>query len=320
MVGFSQFTRERQYLSNVSAATLEWYRHSFKWLRTGSPSQDDLKDAVVRMREKGRKATGCNSVIRAIKAYLKWFGSTLIIPQLKEPQLVLPTFTAQQIRLLVAWKPKHFCQRRLLLLVLILLDTGCRITEALNLRVRDVDIENLLIPLDGKGRKQRIVPFSLALRKALFRYISDYRVRTHQGVACFFEAHRQFTWGPVLFALARERDRKRGVKRLDGIIGWGTKYTSVHFQLADLIAYELRKHVENAVFRGGRPTRWPMKQLLKKPFVVNVLDDSQTVIPAEPGGFALSASLADVDEGGRIRFNAQDLSRFGLPEQLGETE
>jgi len=136
--------------------------------------------------------------------------------------------------------------------------------------------------------------------------------------ACFFEAHRQFTWGPVLFALARERDLERGVKRqrLDGIIGWGTKQTSVHFQLADLIAYELRKHVENAVFGGGRPTRWPMKQLLKKPFVVNVLDDSQTVIPTEGGGgFALfrSASLADVDEGGRVRFNAQGPSRFRLP-------
>lgn len=120
--------------------------------------------------------------------------------------------------------------------------------------------------------------------------------------ACFFEAHRQFTWGPVLFALARERDRQRGVKGLDGIIGWGTKHTSLHFQLADLIAYELRKHVENAVFRGGRPTRWPMSQLLKKPFVVNVLDDSQTTIPRDGSGFALfrTASLADVDESGRI--------------------
>ena len=173
MVGFAQFTRERQYLSNVSPATLEWYKRSFKWLRTESPSQDDLKDAVVRMREKGRKATGCNSAIRAINAYLKWSGSTLKISQLKEPQLVLPTFTAQQIRLLVTWKPKHFCQRRLHLLVLILLDTGCRITETLNLRVRDVDMENLLITLDGKGRKQRIVPFSFELRKVLFRYVSN---------------------------------------------------------------------------------------------------------------------------------------------------
>lgn len=129
--------------------------------------------------------------------------------------------------------------------------------------------------------------------------------------ACFFEAHREYTWGPALFALARERHRQRSTRHLDGIIGWGTKHASVNFQFADLIAYELRKHVENAVFRGERPTRWPMKQLLKNPFTVNVLDDSQTVIPTEPGGFALfrSASSADFDESGRVKFNAQGISR-----------
>jgi integrase/recombinase XerD len=87
---------------------------------------------------------------------------------------VLPTFTEQQIRLLVAWKPKGKYQRRLNLLVLFLLDTGCRITEALSLRVREVDFENLLVILNGKGRKQRVVPFSFELRKAMFRYCKDF--------------------------------------------------------------------------------------------------------------------------------------------------
>jgi len=48
MGGFSQFTRERQYLHNVSPATLNWYKNSLKWLRSESPTQDDLKDAVLR--------------------------------------------------------------------------------------------------------------------------------------------------------------------------------------------------------------------------------------------------------------------------------
>jgi integrase/recombinase XerD len=168
-MSFSQFVRERQFLSNVSPSTLEWYKHSFKWLQTESPSQDELKDVVLRMREKGLKATGCNSAIRAINAYLRWSGSLLKISQLKEPQLVLPTFTPQQVRLLVTWKPKGKFQRRLHLLILFLLDTGCRISEALNLRVREIDFENLLVTLDGKGRKQRVVPFSFELRKAMFR-------------------------------------------------------------------------------------------------------------------------------------------------------
>lgn len=177
-MSFSQFVRERQFLSNVSPATLEWYKHSLKWLPNESPSQDDLKEAVVRMREKGLKPTGCNSILRAVNAYLKWSGSPLKVPPLKEPVLVLPTFTEQQVRQLVTWKPKGKYQRRLHLLILFLLDTGCRISEALRLRVREIDLDNLLVTLDGKGRKQRIVPFSFELRKALFRYISDFSRRT----------------------------------------------------------------------------------------------------------------------------------------------
>src|ERR1700732_4840633 len=110
MVGFSQFIRERQYLHNVTPATVEWYAHSFKWLHTPSPSQDELKDAVLRMREKGLKATGCNSAIRAINAYMKWSGSPLKIPQIKEPQIVLPTFTAHRCLDWLTWKPKGFYQ------------------------------------------------------------------------------------------------------------------------------------------------------------------------------------------------------------------
>ena len=173
-MSFSEFIRERQFLSNVTPATLEWYKHSFKWLRTESPSEHELKDAVLRMREKGLKATGCNSAIRAINAYLKWSGSPLKVPELKEPQLILPTFSERQVSLLVKWKPRGFYQRRLHLLVLFLLDTGCRISEALALRVREIDLDNLLVTLDGKGRKQRLVPFSFELRRVLFRFVTDY--------------------------------------------------------------------------------------------------------------------------------------------------
>jgi integrase/recombinase XerD len=183
MAGFSDFLRERQYLHNVSPATLEWYRHSFKWLPSESPTQDELRAAVLRMREKGLKATGCNSVIRAINSYLHWSSAGerkcgpgcqhLRIPPLKEPQLILPTLTEQQAALLIKWKPKNFYQRRLHLLGLLLLDTGCRITEALSLRVSEIDFDNLLVTLDGKGRKQRVVPFSFQLKRALFRFIRD---------------------------------------------------------------------------------------------------------------------------------------------------
>jgi len=181
---FDQFIRERKYLANVTPATIQWYINSLKWLRTDTPSQDDLKDAVMRMRERNLKPRGCNSAIQALNTYAHWAyvgsdvkcGSGCTHPKiahLKVPDLVLPTFTEKQVRLLITWKPKSKYQRRLHTLILFLLDTGCRISEALGLRVSAIDFDNLLVTLDGKGRKQRVVPFSFELRKALVRYIKD---------------------------------------------------------------------------------------------------------------------------------------------------
>jgi integrase/recombinase XerD len=170
MPSFQQFIHERQYLQNVSPRTLEWYATSFKWLPCEAPSQAQLNDAVVRMRQKGLKPTGCNSVGRAVNAYMKWAELPGRIRKLKEPSLVLPTFSGSEVKRLVKWKPQEKHDRRLHLLVLFLLDTGSRISEALGLRVQDIDLDNLLVTLDGKGQKQRTVPFSFELRKALYSH------------------------------------------------------------------------------------------------------------------------------------------------------
>lgn len=185
MSHFDEFVRERKYLHNVSPHTVRWYVHAFKWLPSESPTQAELKDMVVRMRGAGLKETGANAAIRAINAYLHWNGGSdqkcgagcthPRVKQLKEPQNVLPTFTDTQVKLIVNWRPRanYFYDRRLHLLALLLLDTGARISEALGLRVSDVE-DNMLLVLNGKGRKQRLVPFSFALRKALHRFIADF--------------------------------------------------------------------------------------------------------------------------------------------------
>jgi integrase/recombinase XerD len=186
---FNEFIRERQFLYNVSPATVRWYTHAFKWLPSESPTQAELKQTVIRMKERGLKETGCNAVIRAVNSYLHWnsgsehkCGAGCTHPhihQLKEPQNILPTLTETQVHLIVNWKPraKKFLDRRLHLLTLLLLDTGCRISEALSLRVSDVDMDNMLVTLSGKGRKERIVPISFVLRRAIYRFVSDFGLK-----------------------------------------------------------------------------------------------------------------------------------------------
>ncbi len=171
-----QFIKERKYLSNVSPATIDWYEYCLKWM-PAEVTADSLKCAVIGMRERGLKASGCNSVIRACNAYLKQSGSPVKIPSLKEPQTICPTFATEQVKLIITWKASLRVHRRLRLLLLILIDTGCRIDEVLSLRASNCDLDNLLFTVTGKGRKQRRVPFSFELRRALFKYCVDYKRR-----------------------------------------------------------------------------------------------------------------------------------------------
>ncbi len=41
------------------------------------------------------------------------------------------------------------------------------------MHITEIDLDNLLVTLDGKGRKQRVVPISFELRKALFPYCME---------------------------------------------------------------------------------------------------------------------------------------------------
>jgi integrase/recombinase XerD len=178
MSRFQDFIRSKSYLTNVTPATTEWHRRCLKWLPSEQPTQDDLNAVVMRMRERGLSAAGCNCIGRGVNSYLSWIGSPYRLPRLKEPVKVPETFTERQIKLLVTWKPRTRSQRRLHVLILVLLDTGARISEALGLRAGDIDFDNLLLKLDGKGRRERLVPLGLELRKALFRWISMEKLHT----------------------------------------------------------------------------------------------------------------------------------------------
>ena len=77
---FELFIQEKKYLRNVSAATVQRYRASLKWLPTPTPDEAVLKDFVMRMRAKGLKATSCNCHIPAVNSYLTWATIPLKVP------------------------------------------------------------------------------------------------------------------------------------------------------------------------------------------------------------------------------------------------
>jgi integrase/recombinase XerD len=168
MTQIEKFLKEKMYLQNVSSCTLDWYTHALKKLPSEQPTQEQLNNLVISLRESGLKETAVNACARALNCYLKWSGSSCHIRHLQEPSFIPPTFSITQVNLILKFKPTSFYERRTQLCLLILFDTGARISEILGLRVCEVDFDNLLLTLSGKGRKQRIIPFSNELRRLYY--------------------------------------------------------------------------------------------------------------------------------------------------------
>ncbi|MBU0964977.1 MAG: integron integrase [Proteobacteria bacterium] len=66
------------------------------------------------------------------------------------------------------------------LMAALLYGTGMRLMECVRLRVQDVDFDqNLIMVRDGKGQKDRVVPFPQSLRQPLTGHLEEIR-RLHQ--------------------------------------------------------------------------------------------------------------------------------------------
>lgn len=173
----AEFIQEKRYLLNVSPRTIEWYEGAFKWLHrycSDELSQATLNRMVIGMREKGMRPASCNSNIRVVKTYLKWKGAdNLKLGYLKVEQKEIQIFKPEDIRKLVSFRPRTTNDRRVHLLALFCLDTGLRLEEALSTKTTNLDFDNLLVVVSGKGNKERRIPISYELRKVLWVYCTN---------------------------------------------------------------------------------------------------------------------------------------------------
>lgn len=199
---FEQFIKELEYLKNVSSLTIKSYRQAYKRYcqSTGErdilPTKASLNQFVIGMRESGLKPTSCNISIRAINSYLRWLYENEIvkkrlkIKQLKTERKVIEPYTDEELQKVLSFKPKDFYAWRLSALASLLIDTGVRIEEALTLKTSGLDLHNQLLRIQGKGNKERIVPFSFELRKLLFSYLKKRFNKTGDYVFCATTGNR----------------------------------------------------------------------------------------------------------------------------------
>ncbi len=165
-----QFIMERRYLKSVTPATVIWYQQGFKRFEGAIGSRADAIERIGVLKDRGLSVVSINCHLRVVNAFWKWNGQDIRIPKLKEQETVLATLSQQAVDALLHFRAKGTNQIRAHLVALTILDTGLRASEVLGLTKENIDFDNLVFKCLGKGQKQRLVPFSIELRKALYRY------------------------------------------------------------------------------------------------------------------------------------------------------
>jgi site-specific recombinase XerD len=172
-----QFLRERKYLRNVSPDTIEWYRTAWKAFGSATSCLTDtqtlnrthLEQFIYTLRDRGVKPVTCNTWLRALNAFFRWLHENghiavrVHMKPLKVEKRLVETLDADTIRAIVNFRlptrvtvnrncldgprkgQKAFALWRVHALACSLLDTGCRIRELLDARVKDFDFDDLLV-------------------------------------------------------------------------------------------------------------------------------------------------------------------------------
>lgn len=172
-------------------------------------STDHLKQVILKAFELKLSPTTINHFIRTSQqffAFLLEEGYLLEDPakplkKVKAPKVIIEAFTVDQVKDLFAMpNKKTFVGFRDYCIMLVLLDTGVRLSELLNMRLDDVDLQQRKIKVMGKGAKERYVFFNTTTRDALKKYM-EVRGRS---------LHHSFLWisredGPLKRETIQER-------------------------------------------------------------------------------------------------------------------
>lgn len=222
---FSQYLPAQR---NLSVRTIQSYRDTFKLLlqfgrdeRGWVPEHlmlgqidraclEDFLDWVETTRHCGISTR--NQRLAALRTFFRWvtYEAPEFLEQTqrilgmtwkKTPRPIVPYLTPGAMQVLLAQPVGHTTRgRRDRILLALLYDTGARVQEIVDVRVRDIRLTApAVLTLTGKGSKRRVVPLMTATAMLVAEYLTEHRLdrpefRDHP---VFFNAQRQALtrWG-----------------------------------------------------------------------------------------------------------------------------
>lgn len=181
-------------LENYSEATLKNYFYTLRMLESyikkpvSTINKNDIRYFLANCFS-NLKPSSVNTKIYCLKGFFQWLTDEEIIPKNparlikdnKVPKRLRKSLTVTELeRLRIACKDVK--ERALLEF---LFATGCRVSEAVNTNVSDLDLSNNSLRVIGKGDKQRIVFFSGKSKLHLQNYLET---RTDINPALFISS------------------------------------------------------------------------------------------------------------------------------------
>lgn len=145
---------------------------------------------VAEMNHRGLAPKTISRKLSSIRVFFDWLGERVPhnpargfnTPRLRHK---LPNLLdVDQVHELLNFKAKSPIERRDLAIMELLYSSGLRLTELAQLNCEDLDFDNALVRVTGKGNKTRLVPVGRKARKALDEMLKE-RSDVHPGAPLF---------------------------------------------------------------------------------------------------------------------------------------
>lgn len=204
-----QFCDECLYSKNYRISTIKWYQQAIKEFLGFYDGQivylDQISTEKIRdwfYAKRAKKEWTADTLLgryKGLKAFFKWcvFNGYLIknpVEPIQKPRLEkkLPkSISKQDAQMVLDYAfnlptPYRYARYRNKAMMAVLIFAGLRVSELLNLKLGEVDLENRVILVkDGKGGRDRLVPISGKLMEILNQYLRDRNRLSKQSIYFF---------------------------------------------------------------------------------------------------------------------------------------
>lgn len=182
---------------------------------------------MLSLQERRVAPSTANAYYRAINRFFNWLVDEGIIEKTpmqnikapRIPKLIVKPFSQQDIQnILLLCSGNTFLAVRNKAIILVLLDTGLRLSELAGIQLKDWDFTKETIRVLGKGSKERMVRVGKVTQKALLRYL----LMRHDTYSCLWvsEGRKPLRREGIQIAVKRLSHRAGVTDAKPGIHTW----------------------------------------------------------------------------------------------------